>query len=214
MGGYGPRGERPRRRGGGRSEIITIQVVTAPGAGEIVAPRDCFLELFLRGGGASGSVAFNNSRGGGGGGGARHSVRLLKNQLVKYFVGPGGPSNGAEGTIGNNGLDSTVLLPNGSIIVAGGGRGDGAGGLSYGAIENRAGASSGPVNSAGGDAASFSDVGPIDFFAGGEGGAFGLTGFRGASPGGGSGGCPPGGNGTSLQGADGSLVYVLSKASP
>ncbi len=209
--GWGPRGDQPRRRGGGRRGLISIQWVTTSGAGELVLPYDCHLEFFLRGGGASGSVAFNDSRGGGGGAGARHSVLLRRNQVLKYVVGPGGGSNGAEGTLGNNGFDSTVLLPSGALIIAGGGRGTGEGGIASGALENRSGESSGPVNSAGGAGASFADFGTLDIFAGGEGGAFGLTGSAGASPGGGSGGCPPGGNGTSLPGGNGSLVYILSR---
>ncbi|MFP5447471.1 MAG: glycine-rich domain-containing protein [Alphaproteobacteria bacterium] len=207
--GWGPRGDQPRRRGGGRSELISIQLVTTAGAGEIVAPEACTLEVFIWGAGASGSPAFNNNRGGGSGSASYKSVRLTRGQRVPYVVGAGGGSNGQGGTMGHDGGDSWVQLPSGNVVLAGGGKGSGAGGDANGGYLNLNGSQSGPSNSSGGTAPSFAGYSSFAEFMGGIGSAFGTGSAAGGSPGGGSGGSD--GGGPSGAGGVGRLIYALHR---
>lgn len=207
MGGYGPRGERPRRRGGGRSEIITFQRIAVAGTEEIVAPEACTLEVFLWGAGASGSTGFNSNRGGGSGAACYRSMRLTPGQRVLYAVGAGGPSNAYAGTFGHDGGDSWVQLPSGMIVRAGGGKGSGAGGVAIGGKVNLNGAASGTSNSSGGTAPSFTGYSNFSDFVGGTGSTAGTGSVAGGSPGGGSGGSD--GDGPSGAGGVGRLIYAL-----
>lgn len=207
--GWGPRGDQPRRRGGGRSEIITLQQVTTSGAGEIIAIDDCTLEVFIWGAGASGSPAFNNNRGGGSGAASYKSVRLSRGQRVPYVVGAGGASNGQGGTIGHDGGDSWIQLPTGGVVRVGGGKGSGAGGDATGGHLNLSGSSSGTSNSPGGTAPSFAGYSNFGDFMGGIGSAFGTGSATGGSPGGGSGGSD--GGGPSGAGGVGRLIYALHR---
>ncbi|MGQ3018338.1 glycine-rich domain-containing protein [Phenylobacterium sp.] len=207
--GWGPRGDQPRRRGGGRSELISLQHVTTAGPGEIIATEASTLEIFIWGAGASGSPAFNNNRGGGAGGASYKSVRLIRGQRVPYVVGAGGASNGQGGTLGHDGGDSWVLLPSGSLVRAGGGKGLGAGGDAIGGHLNLSGSPSGTSNSSGGTAPSFAGYSSFVEFMGGIGSAFGTGSAAGGSPGGGSGGSD--GGGPSGAGGVGRLIYALHR---
>jgi hypothetical protein len=206
---WGPRGDQPRRRGGARSEIIALQHVKVAGVGEIVAPENCSLEVFIWGGGASGSPAFNSNRGGGSGAACYASFRLRSGQRVPYKVGAGGLSNGQAGTIGRDGEDSWVQLPSGLVIQAGGGKGVGSGGVASGGQLNFAGQGSGASSSAGGTAPSFSAGNNFGDFAGGAGSPPGTGSSVGGAPGGGSGGSD--GGGPSGAGGVGRLIYLLCR---
>lgn len=211
MGGRGPRGDRPNRRGAGTAEVILIQLVDSAGLGSFTIPETGILDAFLIGGGASGSVTFNSNRGGGAGATSRIVKPVRKGQSVSYGVGAGGAPQNSGGSPGNNGGDTWLQLPSGMIVRAGGGRGLGPGGTASGGIENTEGAASGASNSAGASSVFFPSYGNFSQFAGAAGSAYGAgTGSAaGGAPGAGSGGTD--GSGPSGPGGVGRLIYILSR---
>lgn len=203
--GYGPRGDQPRRAtAGGR--IIAIGLITTSGAGAVLAPENCVVQSWLWGGGASGVNASASGLNGSGGGGASALYKrfvLSRGQSFLYDIAAGGAAQPSVNVLGNDGGDSTLTLPSGLVVRAGGGKALGAGGIATGGDINRPGASVVSNSSAGGDAASFSDIGSL--LAGGVGSAF-DSGSDGGAPGAGSGGSNGAGTGA---GGVGRLYYVI-----
>lgn len=140
------------------------------GSSSIKAPRRCIALIYAFGAGASGqSVAVAASGSGGAAAGYRF-LRLSPLQSISWVVGAPGAS--ATGSLGNNGGDTTITLPGGSVLIAGGGKA----GLSA------------PVGGLGGVASGLWTLARN----GAPGGAPGVNGGS-AGPGGGSGGAQAGG---------------------
>lgn len=155
---------------GGRVELIGV--IDATSSGSMMAPRTCIALIWAWGGGASG---FGNTgaQGGGGAGGVFKFFRISKGQTISYTVGAGGAGT-TNHLAGNDGGNSTVTLPNGLVLTAGGGKGNGTGGTASGGDLNRPGGAGG-LGAAGATGANGALGGAVDSGAGGGGGAGGFT---------------------------------------
>ncbi|WP_452418380.1 glycine-rich domain-containing protein [Phenylobacterium soli] len=166
------------------------------GAGSIIAAKPCVAVIYAIGGGASGGSGSPREIGGGGGAALLKTVKMAKGQTISWAVGAGAAASGLA-TYGFDGGDTTVTLPNGFVLTAGGGKAGSAvsptgnGGMARGGDVNRAGGAGGASGSAGtsgglgggsggatnaggggGGGAGFSDVSSIGLsLAGGNGGA-------------------------------------------
>lgn len=135
-------------------DILAYYDLVSSTPGTIVAPRRCIALIYMIGGGASGGGQANNGGGGGGGSALFKRVRLSQGQVLSYSVAalvaaPVGVS------VGSNGNPSTVTLPDGRKLIAGGGTGgailpsatvDVAGGVASGGDINRPGGTGGSVD--------------------------------------------------------------------
>lgn len=115
-----------------------------------------YLDIEALGGGGGGgnaiSTSGNGSIGQGGGGGAYARVRLLFTTSLTYAVGGGGAGQGAFGSAGDAGGDTTI---NSTLVVAGGGSGGlgmatGATAFQFNGVSGSAAASGGDINVPGG----------------------------------------------------------------
>ena len=223
-----------RRRAGGLPSEVIAPVVLTGGSGSVVAPKKCIALIHAWGAGGSGANIDFGAGGGGGGAAVFKRVRLVAGQSLAYVIGVGG--SGVSTGDGIAGSDTTLALPSGLVLRAGGGKGgtgigEGAGGMpTNGDINRLGGAGGGIVGTAGqtplgggaggggassffgggAGAAGFSDIDPS--FIGGGGSAASGAGSgttAGASPGGGSGATYTAGIGVTGSGGSGKIVIVL-----
>lgn len=173
-----------------QSQMIAQYTATS-GSATITATRNCWAFIILFGPGGSGSTGGGGSCGGAGGAALYRRVRLIAGQRLTYALGTPGAGVGSADTVGVTGTASTVTLPNGNVLSAGGGQGGpasagtAAGGTATGGDVNVSGSSAtfGGTSVNGGAAADISASMP-----GVTGGATGSTAppAAGNSPGGGS----------------------------
>lgn len=171
----------------------------SPLSGSITVPEACDALIYLWGGGGAGTPA---GSGGAGAGALFKRVRLARGQTLAYSLGGVGlNSAGGSGIPGGDGQDSTVTLPSGVVLTAGGGGGNGGTpGLARGGDVNRRGGYNGTIaefggangsggSYGGGGAAGFSDlIGNLLVGGAGRPASTGGQGVPGGVPGGGSGG--------------------------
>lgn len=111
---------------------VTYQSVTYITNGNFTALSD-FVTVTALGGGAGGTSAGTDDAGTGGGAGATvvRFIPVIKGNIYAIGIGGGGlgavGSSGTTGTIGTDGGDTTF----GSLVLAGGGLGNGAGGRGF-----------------------------------------------------------------------------------
>lgn len=229
--GQGMNGRRARVPSAG-----AMPVFATSGTGEITIRSHCVALIYMWGAGASGcdDVGLNNT-GAGGGGGAALFARVFLNlgQKLSYSVGAGGAGVTGSATTGSDGGDSTVTLPDGRVLTAGGGKAGtrgstgGLGGVATGGDINRRGGKGGDgvpgtVNGVAGEGTGAGAGGAGSGSAGGGGGAGGLadvlvdlTGGAGSAAvvGGAQGNAPGGGSGaggtTSKAGAAGRIIILF-----
>lgn len=204
---YGPRGDQPERPSAG-GRVLSLTNVTTPGSGQFVGTKPSYVDAWLYGGGASGmngAAGGFTARGGASGGGVYVRFPLLEGQTVSYVLGAGGAGQASPNSIGNSGADSTLTLPSGLVVLAGGGKNDGTGGVAVGGNINRPGWSSVTTDTSSGAAgASFSDVSFL--LSGGSPSAY-NSGLNGGDPSAGSGGSSGAGSG---RGGNGKLFYIIT----
>ena len=101
------------------------------GPGQLTVTRTGDVEMLLvGGGGGGGSQGSPNGAGGGGAGGVVHHATLPVDGNLTITIGTGGTPPGSTGAVGSDGVDSTVVSPDGPYtITASGGGGGGAFGL-------------------------------------------------------------------------------------
>lgn len=169
-------------------QLVSMPVYAVSGSGVVTAPRPCIAVIF--GWGAGGSGGAGSGGGGGGGAAVAYRMRLSRGQGISYSVGI--PGVGVPDlTDGNDGTDTVLSTPAGTLR-AGGGRaglwanaGGGLGGQASGIGTLRPGARGGDQPSPfGGSGGSFPEIGAT--FAGIGDGSSGVTG-GGASSNGGAG---------------------------
>lgn len=206
------------RKPGSALSLSDLPIVAATGSGVATASWDCWALIYAWGpGGSGGSGSGNSGAPGGGGGGALFKrLRLSRGQTISYSVGTPG-AGATTDTPGNSATDTTVTLPTGVVLTAGGGKGgpltlgtaSGLGGASVGGDLNRTGSDGGSYSGtrAGGNGAGFADL--VSSFGGGLGSAGGTT-VAGSAPGGGSGGIAVAG--TTGAGGAGKIIIVLVRA--
>ncbi len=214
--------------------VLSLTDVTA-GSALVTASTPCWALIYLQGAGASGSADVGACGGGGGGAALSKKVRLAARQSLAYAVGA--PGLGVAATSdGNDGSDSTVILPNGQVLRAGGGKRGitgvgGVGGVATGGDINRPGGPGGNAGGAdpglsggtgggsgglgnsgggGGGGAGFSDLGAGFLGGAGSAGVNGGTSAAGGAAGGSGGG---GGNGNSGAGGAGRVIVWLVRVS-
>ena len=225
-----------RKRNDRPPRMVILPVFATSGSGVVFAPTKCVALIAAWGAGGSGAnqVLLGTAGGGGGGGFLAKRVRLAKGQSISFSVGLPGLGVPTD-TDGNNGGATTVTLPSGVVLTAGGGAkgtstGGGLGGTSQNGDVNRAGGLGGGVGgNQSGETPAFGGLGGTGSSGcGGGGGAAGFVdsdqsfiggaGTSGASSGGfsGPGSIPGGGSGgstttmfTSGQGGQGRVVIVL-----
>jgi hypothetical protein len=155
------------------------------GSGTVTLTKSATALIFLFGGCGSGAAQNAGTRGGGGGGAALfRRVALSAGSKIAYSVGAGGAGVITDpGGLGNAGGDTTLTLPDGRILRAGGGQGgvsgaaSAAGGVAIGGDVNRtggAGGGAGIAGSAGEDGGSSGRPAP----SGNEGGGGGAAGLE------------------------------------
>lgn len=221
-------------------DLLALPVVATSGSAIVTAPDRCIAWILAQGPGGSGANDVSNGQAGGGGGGAAlfHRVRLRKGDQIAYAIGAVGAGVPGD-TNGSDATDTTITLPRGVVLTAGGGKGGksitasgvatgGAGGVANGAAINRNGGDGGLHGVAGGGTGPYGGSGgAFSGTAGGGGGGAGFldrgTDFIGgagsAAVAGGSaaGGAPGGGSGASQTagvggaGAAGKVIVVLIK---
>lgn len=130
-----------------------LPVNATSGSGSITVRRPCYALIVARGPGGSGGGGSGPTVCSGGGGGAAlyKRVFLRAGQTISYTVGTPGAEPTFSSVPGNDGTDSTVTLPDGTVLRAGGGKrglfGDGspggAGGIATGGDINRNGGAGG-----------------------------------------------------------------------
>jgi hypothetical protein len=189
-----------------------------PGSGTITLPSyPCTVEVWLWGGGGG------TGGGQGGAGGAAATYKRFRNQpgyAMAYIVGAGGSTSGSDGG------DSTITVPGGKILTAGGGKGvpsgdvGFSGGVATNGDLNRNGGRGGAMGAAGaaGDHGGAGGAGATGGGGGGAGGFgetpdlfFGGSG-AGAAPSAAPGVAPGGGAGaTSSAGGDGHLYVICTR---
>lgn len=175
-----------------RGKLLSYRAITTAGSGTITAPAlystNC--EVWLTGAGAGDNV----TQGGGGGASLYKRMRCSPGQTMAYTVG-------AAASSGGDGGDTTLTMPTGIVLTAGGGKFAGTGGIATNGDVNRSGGAGGAGgvngsagtgggaggvfaggNGGGGGAAGFSELGDL------TGGAGGAAIAQGAFPGGGNGG--------------------------
>lgn len=199
-----------KRQTGGQIELVGFADASAA-SGMIVAPKSCVALIYAWGPGGSGCAGTGSPGGGGGGGAVYKRVRLSARQSITYACGVRGVPVTDDGNVqpGNDTTDTTVTLPSGAVVTAGGGKkgnggAPGVGGVASGGDLNRSGANG---FGSGGTAAGFADL--VPGLAGGAGGALGGNGSAGSAAGGG-GGAGSGGMGSiSGAGANGRVLIML-----
>lgn len=192
--------------------LIDYKETTTATSGSYTASVDCWVLLYAWGGGGSGAADTATAAGGGGAGAGYLRYRLGRGRTIAWSVGAGGA--GVTGNVdGNDGATTTVTLPNGQVLTAGGGakglrltggsggacvgpwtvsRSGGAGGASAAGGSPTGGGTGGALSGSyggGGGAAGFSDLNPGLPLGNGSAGNGGGASVAGTSPGGGSGGC-------------------------
>ena len=96
-------------------------VSSTPGSGSVTVTKPCLALIWGIGPGGSGSSMATTGGGGGGGAAGYRAVRVTTGQVISYTVGtPGAAAFGANGSAGT---DTTITLPTGRILRAGGGGG-------------------------------------------------------------------------------------------
>lgn len=154
-----------------RGLLSLVGAYDLSGDANVTAPSGCIAFIYAWGGGGSGAAYSSTSAGGGGGGAAGYSrIRLGPGSTLAVTVGYGGPGK-SNGNDGSSGTQSTVILPNGRVMSAGGGGGGtvalgGAGGVAFGFDLNRSGGAGGGSGGAGNPG----DHGGLGGLAGGSGG--------------------------------------------
>lgn len=138
-------------------KLGALPVNATSGSGSITVRRPCYALIIARGPGGSGGGGSGPTVCSGGGGGAVLYKRVLlrAGQTISYTVGTPGAAPTFSSVPGNDGTDSTVTLPDGTVLRAGGGKrglfGDGvaggAGGLATGGDINRNGGAGGSAAS-------------------------------------------------------------------
>lgn len=135
-------------------QLLGVTLVSASGAtGVITAPRNCIALIYLKGPGGSGGANGSGATGAGGGAALFKLVRMTATQALNYALGVVGAGVVATSD-GNDATDSTVTLPNGQVLTAGGGKKGlqlftapgGKGGVATGGDINRNGADGGTGN--------------------------------------------------------------------
>lgn len=176
-----------KRLAGAKTDLLAMYTYTS-GSGTITAPRNCWAYILLWGPGGSGSTGGGGSTGGSGGAVLFKKVRMSGGQALAYALGTPGAGVNTIDTNGNTGTASTVTLPGGEVLSAGGGSGGGRAdgvGVATGGDYNVSGSapSGGGANGNGGAAGDISS-----FVPGVTSGAAGTTSppAAGNSPGGGS----------------------------
>lgn len=202
----GPAMGGPKRQPGALVEVLSITDAST-GSGSVTAQRRCVAMIYAWGAGGSGWAGGSSAGKGGSGAALYKRLRLNRGQSLSYSIGSGGAAVADDGNThpGNPGGPTTIMLPQGVQLVAGGGSGGaggvaGAGGTATGGDVNRAG-------TPGGSAPGFTDV--IGYLAGGLAGNSGFSGGAGTVPGG-PGGAGSSGNGSvSGMGAGGRAFIIL-----
>lgn len=213
------------RKGLGNYQIAPVQTAYATsGTGSLTVTRAGWAHIWLVGPGGGG-IQGGGGPGGGGGGACFKRIRVSKGQVISWSLG----SPGATLPSTQDATNSTVTLPTGLQLVAGGGKGGsgttgGAGGTATGGELNRtggsggnaangsageqggAGGSGGANGGGGGGAAGFNDFGT---FTGGAGATGGNTASAASVPGGGGGGSV---SGSPSSGALGHILIYVTRA--
>lgn len=188
-----------------RTEVLSVLDISS-GTASVISDRSCWALIYLFGAGGSGS---GGNQGGGGGGGAAlfKRVRLSPKQSLSPSVGAPGAAN-SSGTGGLPGGDTTLTLPSGILLTAGGGKaGMGGtvpppapGGIATNGDINRMGGAGGGNGGNGSPAGLGGGAGGLGYSLAGSGGGGGGAGFSDVGPSlGGGNGSPgavnlPGGN--------------------
>jgi hypothetical protein len=203
-----------------RTRLAAPPVNLTTGSGTVTARSKCFAHIFAWGAGASGQGGTGAAGGAGGGGALYKRVPLQAGDVLTYAVGVGGL--GSAG-VPNPGTDTTITLPNGATLTAGGATGL-QGGQASGGDVNRRGGNGGTTGLAGSPGDHGGPGGAAGGGSGGGGGSAGLddilpdyVGAAGGAGGGSFGGSPGGGSGgnagMSATAGNGLLVIVLVQAS-
>lgn len=178
------RGLNPARTGEGirKVRLVGYEDIAAPGSGTITVPADSVALIYLWGAGGTGRAADTGTCVGGGGGAAlKRRVSVRAGQTMAYTVGAGpAGSLGGIARDGVDGGDTTLVLPSGEVLVAGGGKAgtsnaaSGQGGVAVGGDVNRKGGKGG-ANAAGESTVEGGAGGTGDSSGGGGGGSAGFA---------------------------------------
>jgi hypothetical protein len=220
---------------GVRTASLVAHYDEVTGANSYTATKACIVIIRAWGaGGSGGTFSLANAGGGGGGAVGYRVVSLTAGQTITWSIGAGTASSTVDNSNGVDGGDTTVTLPGGYVLTAGGGkkgtaagvggtggipsgpwyigRNGGDGGDSNTAGSSPTGGGTGGITSTnrggGGGAAGFLDLYPN--IASGN-GSSGNTSTAGGAPGGGSGGAPGGGL-ASGKGGDGRVIITVIAA--
>ena len=128
------------RKSGARLQVLSDSgLLAASASGTITATETCQALIYLRGAGGAG---VNGAAAPGGGGGAAlfKRINLRKGDVLAYSIG--------AGVLSGSGQDTTVTLPGGRVLTAGGGKigsgtVGGVGGIATGGDINRNGGAGG-----------------------------------------------------------------------
>jgi hypothetical protein len=219
---------------GVRSASLVAHYDEVTGTNSYTATKACIVIIRAWGAGGSGGTSSTNNAGGGGGAAVGYRVIFLTaGQTISWSIGAGTASNTADPSNGVDGGDTTVTLPGGYVLTAGGGKkgtaagvggtggvpsgpwdigrngGDGGGSNTAGGSPTGGGAggSASTNRGGGGGGAGFSDLFPN--IASGN-GSNGNTSTAGGAPGGGSGGTPGGGLASGVGGNGRVIITVIA----
>lgn len=171
------------RKGGARLQVLSDSgLLAAAATGTITATETCQALIYLRGAGGAGLNSAGAAPGGGGAAALFKRVSLRKGDVLAYSIG--------AGVLNLAGGDTTVTLPGGRVLRAGGGQPGagtvgGAGGIATGGDINRNGGAGGDDGAGGGDATAGQ---PGQGLGAGTGGAAATEGGADVAGGGGAGG--------------------------
>jgi hypothetical protein len=102
--------------------LVAIKVSTS-GSGSYTAIAECEALIYAWGAAGSGALDSGSVASGAGAGAAGYKrVPLARGQVLSWSVGTGGAETDADPSNGNDGGDTTVTLPWGLVLTAGGGK--------------------------------------------------------------------------------------------
>lgn len=103
---------------------LVRQIDESLGASSFTATKAAVALIYAWGAGGSGARDGSNVASGGGGGGAGYKrIRITPGQVISWSIGVGGAAPGSDLTDGSPGTATTVTLPTGVVLTAGGGQG-------------------------------------------------------------------------------------------
>lgn len=117
------------RKTAGRPTLLAIKDTTSS-TDSYTATTGCIALIYAWGAGGSGSLDGSQASGGGGGAAGYKRLRMTAGQVLSWSVGAGAA---APTTVGIDGGDTTVTLPGGLVLTAGGGKGGADGAVAGGA---------------------------------------------------------------------------------